>query len=928
MTMMNNPCWPEWLDNVWAKSAGKGLDSRPESLAAHTWRVLQRLSEFISLRPRLPARLGVPRLWHLLTWAAFLHDWGKAAAGFQAQLRGRGRWEHRHEVLSLVFVDWVAAGLSDEEQDWVAAAIVTHHKDADEIRRLYPYPDVGGNREGGNREEGNREGCPYRASSDVGAGLAPALALRHRRGDRKGGNREGCPYRASSGVGAGLAPALASRHRRGNRKGGDRKESPLPDDDQVVEMVAEVDAGVLNGLYRWLDECAGVWLSELELDRVGVESPSLPDRERAISQVQEQGAVSIYRWLKRGSRFVRRLERSDDQKTIIGTLTLRGYLINADHSASAYAGPLPYATFEAGSILHSRGLRADDLFAHQVQAGQVVGSALLTAPTGSGKTEAALLWAANQVQDGSGLPRLFYTLPYQASMNAMKLRLEQSFPGLVGLQHGRSLLTLYRMLMERGYGPEQAARKAKWARNLMQLNYPPVRVISPYQILKGMYRLKGYEALLSDCHDAAFVLDEIHAYEVKRLAMILKMVEYLRRNYGARFLVMSATFPTLIKRWLREALDGPVEITASARLFESFRRHRLVLLDGELCSEEGLARIVNDALAGRSVLVTCNLVARAQMVYRALVERLSRSGIQVVLLHGRFNGRDRLRKEKLVRESVGTRMAGAGADTTSDGVGATPAVAHNGGATLAVAPNGGATPAVAQGKGEPCPYDPIGGMVLVATQVVEVSLDIDLDTIYTDPAPLEALVQRFGRVNRRGRQRGLAPVYVYRLPNDGQHVYDQELVARTLRVLEREDGHPVDESAVGKWLDEVYDGELADRWQEEYLAAAREFEETCLRSLHAFASDEWLTDLFYRAFDGLEVLPEGLYDEYRRLREEEPIRAAELLVPISWGRYHALANDGRVWPREPGEPYIVRASYDSELGLTFEEAEARDDDWL
>ena len=798
---MSNLCWPEWLDDVWAKSADKGAGRQPESLAAHTWQVLQRLGEFISLRPHLPDRFGVPRLWHLLTWAAFLHDWGKAATGFQAQLRGGRRWRQRHEVLSLAFVDWIAADLSDEEQDWITAAIVAHHKEADEIRRLYPYPDVG-------------------------TDLASAL-------------------------------------------GGD---------DQVVEMVSELGDEVLDGLYRWLERCADSWLKELGLDQLGVEMPPFPDWEQAIRQVQELGAVSIYRRLKRYGRFVRRLGRGADSGVLVGTLTLRGYLVNADHSASAHAGTLPRVTFDAGRILDSRGVRSDDLFAHQIRAGQVRGSALLTAPTGSGKTEAALLWAARQAHTGDGLPRLFYTLPYQASMNAMKLRLEQSFPKRVGLQHGRSLLALYRMLMAREYSPKRAAGQAKWARNLARLNYPPVRVLSPYQILKGMYRLKGYEALLSDCLDAAFVLDEIHAYEVRRLAMILKMMEYLRQNYGARFFVMSATFPSLIKSWLRKSLGDPVEITASAELFAAFRRHRLVLLDGELPAEDGLRRIVNDARAGKSVLVTCNLVDRAQRVYRALVERLSGSGVRVVLLHGRFNGRDRLRKEQLVRESVG--------------------------ATLAVAP---ATPTVAP-----------NGMVLVATQVVEVSLDIDLDTIYTDPAPLEALVQRFGRINRRGRQTELAPVHVYRQPDDGQHIYDPELIAGTLRVLERENGRPIDESAVGKWLDEIYSGEVATAWQREYQEAAAEFEASCIQTLQPFAADKNLEALFYQAFDGLDVLPQGLLDVYRQEEEESPIRAGELLVPISWRRFRVLKRQGLATPREKNMPPVVAADYTSELGLVFE----------
>jgi len=113
---MADLCWPTWLDTIWAKSAPKGAGNQPETLAQHTWTVLARLADMAYLRPTLPARLGAPRLWHILAWAAFLHDFGKAASGFQAVLRGGKRWPHRHEVLSLAFVDWIAAAFTAEEQ--------------------------------------------------------------------------------------------------------------------------------------------------------------------------------------------------------------------------------------------------------------------------------------------------------------------------------------------------------------------------------------------------------------------------------------------------------------------------------------------------------------------------------------------------------------------------------------------------------------------------------------------------------------------------------------------------------------------------------------------------------------------------------------------------------------------------------------------
>jgi CRISPR-associated endonuclease/helicase Cas3 len=785
------------LEHIWAKSAGKGEGGQPETLAQHTWYVLERLSDFIRLRPTLPDEVGVPRLWHILYWAAFLHDFGKATKGFQDVLYKRSdRWPHRHEVLSLAFVDWLATGLTPNEQEWLVAAIVSHHKDASYLQNLYPSPEELG-------------------------------------------------------------------------------------EDQLTPRVAELDEATLRGLWRWLAACGQEWRSSLGLANLGIELCQLLPETEAVMLVQQKGSQRIHHWLKLFRRFVRQVNKSKDKTLIIGTLTLRGYIINADHSASAHAGGLPLVQLDRKTVLTRRKepLTWEGLFEHQRRAGETDGSVLLTAPTGSGKTEAALLWAARQMMSQAQTPRLFYTLPYQASMNAMKDRLDQTFgkdrhshEDLVGIQHSRALLALYRLLLDKDdYSPGEAARQSKWAKNLAELNYPPVRIFSPYQMLKGMYRLKGYEALLSDYHQALFIFDEIHAYEVTRLALILKTIEYLRINYQARFMVMSATFPSLIKEWLQEALGAVTFLEADKALFSQFQRHRLHLLDGDLLDEANLARIAAQARAGKLVLVVCNLVDRAQEAYRCLAGELAEAGIEVALLHGRFNGRDRLAKEQLVRHC-------AGRDET---------------------------------KRRP--------LVLVATQVVEVSLDIDLDTIYSDPAPLEALVQRFGRINRRRLQKNLAEVHVFRQPDDGQKIYAEILVKRTLAVLERANGHPVDESAVGDWLNEIYAGEVTEMWREAYRQEAANFEAACVKPLRAFESSRDLERQFYKAFDGTEALPYCFENEYNYLKHTEPIRASELLVPISHRRLMQLRQLNRLMndPQEGEWLPIVDAPYDDEIGLDF-----------
>lgn len=784
--------WPDWLEPdektaLLAKSRKKSSSDRAETLAEHTWAVLQRLSEFIHLRPNLPAEIGVPYLWHTLFWAAFLHDFGKAARGFQSRLRGGEKWPHRHEVLSLAFVDWIAGGLSKEEQTWLVAAIVSHHKDIHHIRRSY------------------------------------------------------------------------NRHAK----------------EQVIELVAELDEPALRGLWQWLNQCPAGWAAMLNLASFPIKSLPIIPEDEAVAQVQRHGADRIFHWLNVYFDFFEdELEYYPPQWLTTGALTLRGYLTNADHCASSHRGPLPTISVEATQILQSRNISREALYKHQLEAEETEGSVLLTAPTGSGKTEAALLWAAYQTINSPNQLRLFYTLPYQASMNAMKLRLDETFgEAMVGLQHGRAALAHYRMLLDKDdddANPRNVIEQVKIAKNMAELNYPPVRVFSPYQMLKGPYRLKGYEKLLSDYHHAMFIFDEIHAYEPERLAMIMETIKYLRLNFQARFIVMSATFPRLIKEILADALGNVAEIKADDRLFEDgrFQRHRLRLKDGELLGS--LEEIAAVAQSGKSVLVACNRVVVAQEAYQYLQDALGQDTVD--LLHGRFNMRDRSALEKRVRERAGANLK------------------------------------------NPQPF------VLVATQAVEVSLDIDLDTIYTEPAPLDALVQRFGRVNRRGKK-GLADVYVFRECNwDKQkYIYDTPLVEATLKIVEREQDRPINEKKIGEWLDEIYKDEIAEQWHQKYHKAAKEFNEAWLKQLRPFESVTNKTEQeFYRLFDGIEILPESLVPEYETKKGEgKYLEAAELLVPMAFRQWHSIHAQRRNpeyfdggWPRVVDLPYSPKSGLD------------------
>jgi CRISPR-associated endonuclease/helicase Cas3 len=406
-------------------------------------------------------------------------------------------------------------------------------------------------------------------------------------------------------------------------------------------------------------------------------------------------------------------------------------------------------------------------------------------------------------------------------------------------------------------------------------------------MLKACYRLRGYEAIMSDFFSAAFIFDEIHAYEPKRLALILALVGHLKRQYGARFFVMSATFPDLIKTALREQLGAYAEITATSMLFQEFQRHQLHLLPGDVQEPHYIKQIANEATRGRSVLVCCNTVTRAQETWQMLRNTLG-ADATIVLLHSRLNGRDRLDRENIVRLACGVESA------------------------------------------ERRP------VVVIATQVVEVSLNIDLDTIYTDLAPLEALIQRFGRINRSRRRDAdgksiVVPVYVFRepIPEKDDRPYKLSLLHGTLRLLEEQDGNIINESAVSDWLNTIYNDYAegyAVAWQEEYAQAIASFEDDILRSLVAFDASQELQQQFYAAFESIDVLPQRFEQEYFGLMSSGLfVEADSLMVSIPYWRYGMLARAGKVRPgdRKADDPLdrvtVAMARYDDDMGLVFDE---------
>ncbi len=268
--------------------------------------------------------------------------------------------------------------------------------------------------------------------------------------------------------------------------------------------------------------------------------------------------------------------RARDRPDGLTAVLLQGAVTLADHVSSAHGrlcteSPL---SAEYPALLRTRlHDRNAELRPHQARAAAVEGHLLLRAPTGSGKTEAALLWAQAQLQalhrSTGATPRLFYTLPYLASINAMANRLRTELDTAdIGVAHSRAAsYHLDRALRDdcapqlEVTDPQQphvaAAYKAVSRAAATRLFRELVRVGTPYQLLRGALAGPAHSSILVDAINSVFVLDELHAYDPRRLGMILAMLR-LWEDLGGRIAVLSATLPDALAElldatWRRDA---------------------------------------------------------------------------------------------------------------------------------------------------------------------------------------------------------------------------------------------------------------------------------------------------------------------------------------------------------------------------------------
>ncbi len=459
---------------------------------------------------------------------------------------------------------------------------------------------------------------------------------------------------------------------------------------------------------------------------------------------------------------------------------------------------------------------------------------LVTAPTGAGKTDFLIRRCKG---------RVFYTLPFQASINAMYERIKSDLKDTnaeVRLLHAASSLKL-----DNGNIEEKILQRHIGA---------SVKVLTPHQMASLVFGTKGYEAMISDLKGCDVILDEIHTYSETTQAIVLKIVEILY-SIDCRVHIGTATMPAELYNRLIEILGGQnnvYEVRLDENTLDTFDRHIIHKTD----SIDDLSLIIKDAIANnQKILFVCNQVKRSQKLYKQLSEDYP--DISKMLIHSRFKRGKRSKLESDLKN-------------------------------------------IYNESSEAC--------LVVSTQVVEVSLDISFDLMITECAPIDSLIQRFGRINRKRTKDTIGkykPIYVI-APSDALP-YDIEVLKLTYQVLPN--GDLMKEKDAQAMIDSVY---LDNRFVD-------------IELLSVFKEGHWqIKELWHNPksalletldIDSVTCIEESDREVYETTSYEEQ---SKLEIPVS---FRSIGYAGLDKIKTGSKPFIIPSrAYDEESGFLAEYA--------
>lgn len=470
----------------------------------------------------------------------------------------------------------------------------------------------------------------------------------------------------------------------------------------------------------------------------------------------------------------------------------------------------------------------------QEECAHTLGNIIAVAPTGSGKTEASLLWALNNLHNMGG-GKLIYLLPTMVTANSIFTRLEGYFgKGNVGLTHSTASF-----MFQDEEDNHENIRNVLFDKSFIK----PATVATVDQLLASGFNNGKWALIEANAANSVIIIDEIHSYDPWTLGLIIESIKHFTK-FGSRFMLMSATLPEYLINLFSKTLPNAIIIRDETLLNSS--RNRYQIFDKTI--DEAIPEIEKSVNRGKKTLVVVNNVAKCQELYKILEH------LNPMCYHSKFILKDRTEKEKEIDNQ----------------------------------------------------------RLLIATQVVEVSLDIDFDVMFTECAPPDAIVQRAGRVNRR-REKTDSCISIYRASDISKRIYDSDnngLLTRSFDIFKKSP-EKLTENDLIKIVEDVYAGKEIEK-SPNFNDASEQYAKTQKRLMGIFDNPnrEDKNDVTRKIeYLQIPVIPSSFRDEVLSLPPSQR-RLYEVKMPYWYVIRH----------KEPNEEIpFCDMKYDSVVGAQFTE---------
>lgn len=487
---------------------------------------------------------------------------------------------------------------------------------------------------------------------------------------------------------------------------------------------------------------------------------------------------------------------------------------------------------------------------------------IVVAQTGMGKTEAGFRWIGNH--------KGYFILPLRTAINAMYDRVKETI--LLNKDINIRLAVLHSESLE--YYTKQSEGTidlVEYESRGKHLSIP-LSISTLDQLFDFVFKYQTYELKLTTLSFSKIVIDEIQMYDPELLRYLIAGLKQIV-SMGGKVAVMTATLPPFIKDLLMENI--PFQKENIATFVNDSIRHHLEIRDRKINAEEieGFYRKNCEPGETGKILVVCNTIRKAQELYEELKENL---GVETVhILHSRFIRRERAILEKEILDFGKTFDENRKIDRR------------------------------------------LG--IWISTSLVEASLDIDFDYLFTELYELSSLFQRLGRCNRKGVKSIVEPNCFVYTQIDAEHLTGTPhgFIDRNLFELSR-----VALNEVNGILSEAQKIKLINK----YFTTENVLESEYLKK---YDDVEWIEEIQPYQFEKSDVdlrnilsetvIPSPIYEKYRqeiesaaekaldmtrnyieRLKEKEKIMQYTLSVPYwYWTKYQSAVRQGKAYPFAP-----------------------------